>query len=49
MNNVQKVKDAYENGQCPDCQEDIPLSTVEGDECENCGHIFWLERENDND
>ena len=27
----------YENNECPDCAEDIP---IESDECANCGHVF---------
>ena len=40
----EKVKACYENGVCPDCNQDIPEGAVEGDECTNCGHVFWLER-----
>ncbi len=35
------------NGECPDCEEDIPLDVEEGEECENCGHVFCLGRESD--
>ncbi len=31
----------YDNGECPDCGESIPDDVSEGDECENCGHVFW--------
>jgi len=34
------VKDEYENGVCPDCQEEIPDGAIEGSDCENCGHVF---------
>ena len=36
-----KIQDAYEDGVCPDCQEEIPEDTVDGEECKNCGHVFW--------
>lgn len=32
--------DHYENGQCPDCGEDICPTAGLGDECDNCGHVF---------
>jgi len=41
-----KVKDCYEDGVCPDCSEIIPNSTGEGDQCTNCGHVFWFEYDN---
>lgn len=36
-----RVKDNYENGECPDCGESIPDTVVEGESCKNCGHVFW--------
>lgn len=30
----------YENGVCPDCQEDIPYDAVRGESCANCGHVW---------
>lgn len=39
----QRVLDSYENGECPDCGETIPIKAGEGEECANCGHVFWLE------
>ena len=36
-----KVKQSYENGECPDCGEDIPDDIVNGDKCANCGHVFY--------
>jgi hypothetical protein len=33
----------YLAGECPDCGEKIPSVAVEGDECGNCGHVFWFE------
>ena len=28
------------DGICPDCGEDMPVDTVEGQECANCGFTF---------
>jgi hypothetical protein len=39
----ENVKDCYDGGVCPDCNQAIPDEAVEGDECSNCGHVFWLE------
>ena len=39
------VKDNYENGECPDCFAEIPDDVGEGDECQNCGHVFYLQSE----
>ena len=41
------IKDCYPDGRCPDCETTIPDDVREGEECVNCGHIFWLEREDD--
>lgn len=35
------IKDSYENGECPDCGEDIPDDVSNGDECSNCSHVFY--------
>lgn len=35
------VQKAYDNASCPDCQESIPKTAVNGSECKNCGHVFW--------
>jgi hypothetical protein len=32
----------YDNGQCPDCGEDIDKAAQPGDECHNCTHVFCL-------
>ena len=40
---MNKVKDSYEDGVCPDCSEDIPDDCVDGQECSNCGHVFYKE------
>lgn len=36
------VKDAYEDGECPDCGQTIPNDVSEGDACTNCGHVFTV-------
>jgi DNA-directed RNA polymerase subunit RPC12/RpoP len=35
------IKGHYPDGECPDCGEDIPDNATEGEECGNCGHVFW--------
>ena len=35
------IKDSYESGECPDCGENIPNDVSNGDECSNCGHVFY--------
>jgi len=37
----------YVAGRCPDCGEYIPETAQEGDECRNCGHVFWKFRPSD--
>lgn len=34
------VKPNYPRDECPDCCEPIPDEAEEGEECENCGHVF---------
>lgn len=41
------LKNAYEDGVCPDCQEDISDDAEEGSECGNCGHVFCEVRDCD--
>jgi len=41
--NFNAVKDAYPNGECPDCGEDIPDDVAEGESCSNCNHAFYRE------
>ena len=41
------IKNDYEDGECPDCQLEIPVSTNEGDECSNCDHVFSYAQEVD--
>lgn len=36
-----KVKNGYDNGECPDCSVPIDENAEDGDECDNCGHVFW--------
>jgi len=31
----------YSDGLCPDCQWKIRKTVKEGDECRNCGHVFY--------
>ena len=35
------IKGSYENGECPDCGEDIPNDVSNGDGCSNCSHVFY--------
>lgn len=46
------MQDIYPDGLCPDCFMEIPKGTEDGDECLNCGHVFYmsnkLEQDNDN-
>jgi len=34
------IKMSYDDGLCPDCNLEIPDDVVEGQECQNCGHVF---------
>lgn len=43
------IQEAYEDGTCPDCGEPIPDSAVEGDECVECGHVFYEIHANDDE
>jgi rubredoxin len=43
------VRDDYENGECPDCGQDIPKAAVQGEECSNCGHVFTGNVEGDDE
>jgi len=38
---MSKLTEAYEDGRCPDCCEDIPEDAIDGSNCLNCGHVFW--------
>ena len=37
------VKDFYDNGECPNCYENILNDATEGDDCYLCGHVFTEE------
>jgi len=37
------VKAAYPDGRCPDCGLLIDDDVEDGDECSNCGHVFYKE------
>ncbi len=45
VNTTGLVKDSYEGGVCPDCQEEIPDDCPNGGECSNCGHVFYGQKE----
>jgi DNA-directed RNA polymerase subunit RPC12/RpoP len=36
------VRDNYEGGLCPDCDEPIPDEADDGVDCDNCGHAFFF-------
>ena len=40
---MNQIKEQYIDGECPDCGETIPDGIEDGDECPNCGHIFYEE------
>ena len=44
---MNRVKDSYENGVCPDCQRDIKDETNYGDRCYCCGLVFCPNTETD--
>ena len=35
------IRESYDNAECPDCGEAIPTTVVDGQACENCGHVFY--------
>jgi len=42
----EQIEEVYPNAECPDCGEEIPSKLVgDGDECKNCGHVFWITQE----
>lgn len=43
----QELFECCYEGVCPDCQTELPIDVQEGEECVNCGHVFWLPKEND--
>jgi hypothetical protein len=44
--NLTALQESYSYAECPDCGEGIPDDAVDGSSCENCGHVFWIERKN---
>lgn len=34
---------SYHGGECPYCGQNIPVDVVEGQKCDNCGHVFFLQ------
>jgi len=36
-------EEIYDDGNCPDCSESIPDTMVDGGECFNCGHVFFVD------
>ena len=36
-----ELQASYDDAECPDCGEAIPDVAVNGDECSNCGHVFY--------
>lgn len=38
-----RLINSYKDGKCPDCKTKIPKDTQDGDECGNCGHVFYIE------
>lgn len=42
IRNASKVAESYEGCECPDCGGLIPVTAAEGDDCKNCGHVFWI-------
>ena len=43
------VASYYENGCCPDCSDAIPSTMVDGGACENCGHVFTVNTDFDDE
>lgn len=35
------ISDNYPNGVCPDCGKTIPDDIIPGQDCTNCGHVFY--------
>jgi len=34
------LKASYTDGRCPDCNLEIPETVCDGQECQNCEHVF---------
>jgi len=43
------IKESYSNGECPDCENDIPTDVADGESCLNCGHVFVSQSNDDDD
>jgi len=43
------IRDSYEDGVCPDCDESIPTNVRHEEACTNCGHVFYDPRLNRGD
>ena len=39
------IQMSYMGERCPDCETPIPDTAIEGSECLNCGHTFWMDEE----
>jgi ribosomal protein S27AE len=46
---TESVMGVYENNECPDCGQPIPLDAQVGEACDNCGHVFYQLTETDDD
>lgn len=44
-----EMREEFEEGECPDCGEVIPEGTENGDECENCEHVFHFGEDSEED
>ena len=45
--NDNDIRQYYANEECPDCGEDIPVGSQAGENCTNCGHVFWKPKKDD--
>ena len=45
---AEQIRQQYTDGECPDCGDPIPDDMVDGGECSNCGHVFYLNNGGDN-
>ena len=43
------IKESYSNGECHDCENDIPTDVADGESCLNCGHVFVSQSNDDDD
>lgn len=49
MDESAEIIASYEDGVCPDCGETIPVNVVNGSQCDNCEHVFYLPRPTDDE